>query len=262
MRSGRAVGEARQVEGTVVRMQVGSNWSEIGTATHTAWTVPAASLCLLVGLTGCATSSSGGSATGVSKPTASASKPSASAGQGVVRMKSTLIGGESRFDLEQIVDFIHKRSRTTYLGGSDGVVAGRRIVWDGTALLDYQPGSPATYTRTEKAKLRPEMIPSFDFRPESKSFQASCSKARRLGNGKMLGRSTIRYACAETTTSQGLRMPPHEIWVDEQTGLQLKDIGQGFTDTVTEFTVNPPIDPETFSTEVPPGASPRPLRSG
>jgi hypothetical protein len=46
----------------------------------------------------------------------------------------------------------------------------------------------------------------------------------------------------------------HQLWLDEATGLLLKDSGDGFTTVATEFSPNPPIDESTFSTAVPEGA--------
>lgn len=162
-------------------------------------------------------------------------------------------GGDLNQELEVIVD--GDRVRYTVIeGGDEGPADGFRTTWDGTTLLLHDPEGEPVDTRvvgSDTDEYGPP--PVFVFQTGSEAFQKACSKARPAGTITLLGRSGQRHSCAATADDSGNSSEAHEMTLDGETGLLLRDIGRSFAMVATEISPDPPIDETTFSTDLPDG---------
>ena len=153
--------------------------------------------------------------------------------------------------LELIVDG-NRRYRVTSLTGPG---AGHYLVWDGTALLIYNPDEDPKYMRDDQPDaeyVQEADRKTFFFRSATAEFDTLCPQARRLGTKKQYGRTLVRYACATRPADVEMGKEatgPREIALDEQTGLLLVDGAEA----PTEVTFGATIKADTFSTAVAPG---------
>jgi hypothetical protein len=115
-------------------------------------------------------------------------------------------------------------------------------------LLDYDPTNEPKYTRTENVEA--DQRPAFVLPEGSSDFTRACPGARRLGTHTVLGRGAIRYACA-ASAGQDTAPKPEVISLDQATRLLLRQSGAGYTAEATEFELNPAVDADTFSTDLP-----------
>jgi hypothetical protein len=195
---------------------------------------------------------------GQQTPTVEKSDGVAAVTSGVVRARyaATIVqdGLERRFEYEVIADG-DRRVRITYVGApakdSKDRPDGSWTVWDGQVLLDYNPVDSPAYNRTEDMGGNPP--PVFVFAEGSEHFTQRCADARRLRTHTLLARPAVRYACAPSTEPGN---PPdgHEMSLDQATGLMLKDAAATFTVVATEIDLNPTVNADTFSTDLPAGA--------
>ncbi|MFU8876330.1 hypothetical protein [Micromonospora sp. SL4-19] len=174
---------------------------------------------------------------------------------GVIRARYTTIirqdGQEFRQEYEVIADG-DRRTRINYFGEPETDwekrTDGSWTVWDGQVLLDYNPNDAPAYTRLDDrdAGQRPVYV----LRQGSPHFRRACPQARRLGTHALLGRTAVRYACAASSDEGG--MPePHEMSLDQATGLLLKDDGATLSIAASEVDFDRTVDVGTFSTELP-----------
>jgi outer membrane lipoprotein-sorting protein len=208
----------------------------------------AVGLALLVGLACC-----GG---GLREASSGGPEASSSGGSGAVRVRysatSSTDGVEQHQKTEVITDG-DRRFRVTFTANdSEGPPGGSRIVWDGKTLLEYFPDGDPPYSRTENPPQ--EQRPIYVFKPGTDEFSTVCPTAKRVGTDTIVGRVAVHYACSRVQNADGTEQRAHQLWLDEATGLLLRDSGDGFTTVATEFSPNPPIDESTFSTKVPEGA--------
>jgi hypothetical protein len=133
-----------------------------------------------------------------------------------------------------------------------GPGAGYYQVWDGTALLVYNPGDDPKYQRMENPSKDERPDSTFFYRPGTKEFDGLCPAAKRLGTKTVFGRTAVRYHCDKVESNEyAPSMDAREIALDEKTGLVMV---YGGPEVITEVTFGPAITAETFSTELPPGA--------
>jgi outer membrane lipoprotein-sorting protein len=208
----------------------------------------AAAWMLLVVLSGC-----GGGA----PPGSSGEQHDSSSGESdPVRVRYTatsLVDGEKHRQEYEVIADAYRRFRVTFTANdSEDPPAGSRIVWDGKALLEYFPNSDPPYNRTEDPGQ--DQRPSFAFKPGTDEFSTLCPSAKHVGTDTIVGRVALHYDCGRIQNPDGSGQDAHQVWIDEATGLLLKDSGEGFTTVATEFTPNPAIDENTFSTTLPTGA--------
>ncbi|GAA4563591.1 hypothetical protein GCM10023176_07830 [Micromonospora coerulea] len=176
----------------------------------------------------------------------------------VIRARYTMIirqdGQEFRQEYEVIADG-DRRTRINYFGEPETDwekrTDGSWMVWDGQVLLDYNPNSDPAYTRVDDpdAGQRPVYV----LREGSQHFPRACPEARRLGTHAQLGRTAVRYACAASTDEGGIP-EPHEMSLDQATGLLLKDDGAALSIAASEVDFDRTVDVGMFSTELPAGA--------
>jgi hypothetical protein len=126
------------------------------------------------------------------------------------------------------------------------------MVWDGRVLLDYNPDGDPAYTRFEATDIdgRP---PVYVLVEGSQQFRRACPDARRLGIHTLVRRTAVRYACA-ASTEDGAVMEPHEMSLDQASGLLLKDAAATLTVVASEIHLDATVDAGTFSTDLPAGA--------
>ncbi|WP_406081263.1 hypothetical protein [Micromonospora sp. NBC_00858] len=172
----------------------------------------------------------------------------------VIRGRYTMImrqdGQEFRQEYEVIADG-DRRTRINYFGEPETDwekrTDGSWTVWDGQVLLDYNPNGEPAYTRVDDpdAGQRPVYV----LREGSQHFRRACPDARRLGTHTLLGHIAVRYACAGSTDEGG--MPePHEMSLDQATGLLLKDDGATLSIAASDVDFVHTVDVGTFSTEL------------
>ena len=174
----------------------------------------------------------------------------AGGGSGLVRARYTLTteeGEVDRVELEVIADG-SRRIRVTQVGPQQDQRTGAWTVWDGRFLLSYDPSNEPKYTRTENVEA--DQRPAFILPEGSAEFARTCPGARRLGTHTVLGRAAVRYACA-ASAGQDTAPKPQEMSLDEATRLVLRQSGAGSTAEATEFELNPAVDADTFSTDLP-----------
>ena len=159
-------------------------------------------------------------------------------------------GQANRIEFEVIADGTG-RIRITQVGPQQDQRVGAWTVWDGRFLLNYDPASEPKYDRIENVEA--DQRPAFVLPEGSDDFTRTCPGARRLENHTVLGRAAIRYACA-ASAGQDTAPKPQEMSLDEATRLLLRQSGAGFTMEATEFELNPAVDADTFSTDLPAGA--------
>ena len=148
-------------------------------------------------------------------------------------------------------EFIADGNRRLRYWIRSGPDAGFLVVWDGVALLTFDPREEAGYTRTDNLDDLPPM--TVFFRPGTEAFNEMCPNARPLSTRSLLGRTAVRYACDKAPDADDVSadtLEPREIALDQQTGLVLAN----GPSVATEVTFGPPIDAETFSTALPAGA--------
>lgn len=176
----------------------------------------------------------------------------------VIRGRYTMIsrqdGQEFRQEYEVIADG-DRRTRINYFGKPqtdwEKRTDGSWTVWDGQVLLDYNPNGEPAYTRVDDPDAGKQ--PVYVLRQGSPHFRRACPDARRLGTHALLGRTAVRYACAASTDESG--MPePHEMSLDQATGLLLKDEGASLSIAASEVDFDRTAGVDTFSTELPAGA--------
>ncbi|WP_132189458.1 MULTISPECIES: hypothetical protein [Kribbella] len=155
-------------------------------------------------------------------------------------------GGSESFEV--IADG-NRRFRLTVLTGSE---AGYYQVWDGKALLLYNPDEDPQYRRIENPGEDESPDLTFFYRTDTEEFEQLCPAAKRLGTRTLFGRKAVRYHCDKVESSDQMPdMDAREIALDEKTGLVMV---YGSSDVITEVTFDPVIAADTFSTELPPGA--------
>ena len=143
----------------------------------------------------------------------------------------TAEGAAYRQVIEVIADG-DRRTRVTVVGGDPSVrPIGTYTVWDGRALLEVVPGGgdPPYNRLSTPEELEGVQPPTYVFKPGTEGFSRACGDPRHLETHTLLGRTADRYACAPTDFAPSM-MEPHEMSVDQATGLLLKD-------TTTELTV-------------------------
>jgi hypothetical protein len=145
----------------------------------------------------------------------------------------------------------NRRYRLTELTGPG---AGHYQVWDGKALLFYNPEEDPKYQRVDNPDKNEFPSTNFFYRPGTGEFGQVCPAAKRLGTKTLFGRTAVRYHCDKVEPADDSQMQPmdaREIALDEKTGLIM---AYGGPDVITEVTFGPVIKSDTFSTELPPGA--------
>ncbi|HET6988435.1 MAG TPA: hypothetical protein VFI00_17550, partial [Kribbella sp.] len=188
----------------------------------------------------------------VNEPASTSVSASPGTSPDLVRLvyESTTESGEPE-SFEFIVDG-NRRYRLTSLTGPG---AGYYVVWDGTALLIYNPSEDPKYMRDEQPDaeyVQDADRKTFFFRSGTAEFDTMCPKARRLGTKKQYGRTLVRYSCAARPANVETAEEatgPREIALDQQTGLLLVDGAEA----PIEVTFGATIKADTFSTAVPPG---------
>jgi outer membrane lipoprotein-sorting protein len=175
--------------------------------------------------------------------------------RGRYTMTITQEGQESRQDYEVIADG-DRRTRINYFGepatDSETRRDGNWTVWDGRVVLDYNPDGDPTYTRVEATDID-GMPPVYVLVEGSQQFRRACPDARRLGIHTVVGRTAVRYACA-ASTEDGAVMEPHELSLDQASGLLLKDAAATVTIAASAIDLDATVDADTFSTDLPAGA--------
>ena len=176
----------------------------------------------------------------------------------VIRGRYTMIMKQDRQEFHQEYEVIadgDRRTRINYFGKPETDwekrTDGSWTVWDGQVLLDYNPNGEPAFTRVDDpdAGKRPVYV----LRQGSLHFRRACPDARRLGTQALRGRTAVRYACAASTDEGG--MPePHEMSLDEATGLLLKDEGASLSIAASEVDFDRTVGVDVFSTELPAGA--------
>ncbi|TDO34805.1 hypothetical protein EV643_12562 [Kribbella sp. VKM Ac-2527] len=160
-------------------------------------------------------------------------------------------GGWLRWRSEsgEIIADGNRRYRITTFTGPD---AGLVLVWDGVAILIYNPHDEPKYMREENPSEDAFVKQTFFFKDGTDEFMQTCPNARRLGLKTLYGRSAVRYACDKVDPGETgqVEMDAREIALDEQTGLMLVN-GPSIP---IEVTFGPPINADTFSTKLPPGS--------
>jgi outer membrane lipoprotein-sorting protein len=169
------------------------------------------------------------------------------------RYEETIAGQRSRIEWEVITGPANRR-RYSVTGGfnADGPAIGTYYVYDGKALLTYEPDNVMPYRRTthpEADQKPPGLIVA---RPGSAAFTGYCPDARRTGTRSVLGRTADVYTCDASQAQDG-QLPATELQLDEATGLVLSAVAEDGTITVTDLVFNPPITADTFSTALPAG---------
>ena len=181
-----------------------------------------------------------------------------SAGGAAFLVRYSVKGSGEDGDVHQQLEVVVAGNRVRYTvieGGGEGAPQGFRTIWDGTTLLVHDPeGEPV-----DSLVAGPDLDdygppPVFVFATGSEVFQEACSKARPAGTVTFLGRTGQRHVCAATADDSGASREAHEMTLDQETGLLLKDISRGLSLVATKITLDPPIDETTFSTELPDGA--------
>lgn len=156
-------------------------------------------------------------------------------------------GGSESFEL--FADG-NRRFRLTMLTGPG---AGYYQVWDGTVLLLYSPDEDPKYQRIENPGKDDSPDSTFFYRPGTEEFEQLCPAAKRLGTKRLFGRTAVRYHCDKVESSDQMpEMDAREMALDEKTGLVMD---YGAVEVITEVIFGPVIKADTFSTELPPGAS-------
>ena len=193
-------------------------------------------------------------------PSAETSAGGAEQTSGVMRARYTMVtsqeGQKFRQEYEVLADG-DRRVRINYFGepepDSEKRTDGNWIVWDDRYLLDYNPDGDPAYTRVKVDDVdgRP---PVYVLAAGSEHFRRACPQARRLGTHVLLGRTAVRYACA-ASTQDGAMPEPHEMSLDQATGLLLSDAGATFSIVASTIELGMTVDADTFSTDVPADAT-------
>ncbi len=147
------------------------------------------------------------------------------------------------------------RLRATMVLYADEAPEEYTLVWDGQRIMEYSDTSVVEYTVYEAPFERHEddmtfLLEAFLPQPDNESFSKTCPGARRIGTETLVGRDAIGYSC-ESEPRQGDFLRFREIWIDDATGLMLKN------DLFKAETVDstPDIEDDTFSTQPPAGSS-------
>jgi peroxiredoxin len=129
------------------------------------------------------------------------------------------------------------------------------VVWDGQRIMEYSDTSVVEYTVYEAPFERHDdemtlLLETFLPRPDSESFSKTCPGARRIGTEAIFGRDAVGYSC-EREPRQGDSFGFREIWIDDATGLMLKN---NLFEAATVDS-DPEVEDDTFSTQPPAGSS-------
>jgi hypothetical protein len=177
-------------------------------------------------------------------------------GTGVIRARYTETlaaeGAAYRQEIEVIADG-DRRTRVTVLGGDPPArPIGTYTVWDGQALLEVVPGGgdPPYNRLSTPEELQGVQPPTYVFKPGTEGFGRGCGDPRHLGTQTLLGRTADRYACAPTDFAPSL-MEPHEMSIDQATGLLLKDATAELTIEATVVEFGADVVADVFSTDPP-----------
>jgi hypothetical protein len=128
-------------------------------------------------------------------------------------------------------------------------------VWTDTAAALQEDGHSVTTVDlpscgTEAAELGDWQADLAAIRlPAGEEFAQDYPQARRAGTEQIVGRTTVHYRCTPKTDPNGARGPA-QIWLDQATGLLMKDDESH----IQSVDFNAPVDADTFSTQPPPGA--------
>jgi hypothetical protein len=167
----------------------------------------------------------------------------------LVRIRGVFTDGDGGSESFEVIADGNRRFRLTMLTGP-----GYYQVWDGKALLLYNPDEDPKYQRIENPGKDEFPGSTFFYRPDTEEFEQLCPAAKRLGTKTLFGRTAVRYHCDKVESSESVpSMDAREIALDEKTGLVMV---YGGSDVITEVTFSPVIKADTFSTELPPGAGP------
>lgn len=161
----------------------------------------------------------------------------------------TVSGESGTSETVEVIADPSGRYRLTVLEGPD---AGVFYVWDGKALLVHLPEESPQYQRIENPDRNEVPVATWFYRPDTDEFRRFCPGADKLGTKTLFDRTAVRYHCDKTVASEDDPVEPmeaREIALDEKTGLLMLD----GSDTPTEVTFDPEIEPDTFSTDVPAG---------
>jgi hypothetical protein len=168
----------------------------------------------------------------------------------LVRMRGVSTDDDGGSEAFEVIADGNRRFRLTMLTGPG---AGYYQVWDGTALLVYNPDEDPKYQRMEKPGKDELPNSTFFYRPDTEEFEQLCPAAKRLGTKTLFGRTAVRYHCDKVEASESMpALDAREIALDEKTGLLM---AYGGSEVITEVTFGPVITADTFSTELPPGAA-------
>ncbi|MEI8408569.1 MULTISPECIES: hypothetical protein [unclassified Kribbella] len=167
----------------------------------------------------------------------------------LVRIRGVFTDGDGGSEPFEVIADGNRRFRLTMLTGP-----GYYQVWDGKALLLYNPDEDPKYQRIENPGKDELPDSTFFYRPDTEEFEQLCPAAKRLGTKTLFGRTAVRYHCDKVESSESVpSMDAREIALDEKTGLVMV---YGGSEVITEVTFGPVIKADTFSTELPPGAGP------
>src|SRR6266498_2621118 len=167
----------------------------------------------------------------------------------LVRIRGAFTDDDGGSESFEVIADGNRRYRMTMLTGPG---TGYYQVWDGKALLFYNPDEDPKYQRIENPDKDEFPVTTFFYRPGTGEFEQLCPAAKRLGTKTLFGRPAVRYHCDKAESSDQMRdMDAREIALDEKTGLV---IVYGGGEVITEVTFGPVITADTFSTKLPPGA--------
>jgi hypothetical protein len=179
-----------------------------------------------------------------------------SAGSNVVEVRYATSAVSEDERVREHLDVIadgDRRTRVTVISSDDGSRAGTWLTWDGAHLLTHDANSDPPYSRTENPAGEEVDGVIFVLSPGSRRFESLCPNARRMDTQTIAGRVAVHYACDKRETAD-FSQPAHQLWLDQQDDLLLKDAGPDYSVVATKVTMNPQIDADTFSTELPKGA--------
>ena len=174
------------------------------------------------------------------------------------RYEETIDGQKSRIEWEVITGPAH-RMRYTVTGGfnADGPAIGTYYVYDGKALMSYEPDAEQKY-RLTKDPAKTDIPPGpLIAAPGSPLLARYCPNAQRRGEQTVLGRDAVSYACTPTAAQKG-EGAADALVVDAATGLVLR----AGPLVVTQLQFNPPTTAATFDTAIPDDPGYAPLHFG
>ena len=168
----------------------------------------------------------------------------------LVRIRGVSTDDDGGSESSEVIADGNRRFRLTMLTGPG---AGYYQVWDGKVLLIYSPEDEPKYQRIENPGNDEFPDSTFFYRQGTEEFEQLCPAAKRLGTQTLFGRTAVRYHCDKVESSDQMPdMDAREMALDEKTGLVMD---YGAVEVITEVIFGPVIKADTFSTELPPGAS-------